>query len=67
MKDFHTSDYIDLGLAIAQAANPGKQLSLREIAAYCECSPETIARIERKALAKLRKALGISRKSYLFL
>lgn len=51
------SDRIDLGLAIAQACNPGKQLSLREIAAYCDCSHEVIARIERRALAKVRRAL----------
>jgi hypothetical protein len=51
------SERIDLGIAVAHALNPGRVLSLRDIASYADCSPETIAQIERKAMAKVREAL----------
>jgi DNA-directed RNA polymerase sigma subunit (sigma70/sigma32) len=54
-----TSERIDLGISIAHALNPGKQLSCGEIAAYADCSRTRIAEIERKALAKVRRLLRL--------
>jgi len=50
---------IDLGIAIAHALNPGKQLTCDQIAAYADCSRKRIHQIERKALAKVRRLLRV--------
>jgi DNA-directed RNA polymerase sigma subunit (sigma70/sigma32) len=48
-------DSIDLGLAILSVLRaPGEELTHEDIAAWCDCDHETIAQIERRALAKLR-------------
>jgi DNA-directed RNA polymerase sigma subunit (sigma70/sigma32) len=48
---------IDLGLAVARALNPGKQMTCEDIAAYANCSRNRIHQIEKRALAKVRKFL----------
>ena len=51
-------DRIDLGLAILSAVRvPGVRYTRVEIAAFCGCTPQGIAVIERKALRKLQKRL----------
>ncbi|MEO7933251.1 MAG: hypothetical protein ABIT76_08855 [Chthoniobacterales bacterium] len=51
-------DRIDLGLAISRTRLQRNQtVSLASLAAYCDCHPSTILRIERRALAKVRKAM----------
>ncbi len=46
---------IALGLAVLTSVNrEHKPLSLREIADVCECHPQAIHDIERRALQKLR-------------
>lgn len=53
-----TNKKIDLGLAISGATlPPGQCRQLREIAAFCGCTDEAIAWIERRALKKIRKAI----------
>lgn len=50
---------IDLGLAISGATlTPGETRTLREIAAYCNCTYEGIRRIEEKAMEKVRVKLA---------
>jgi hypothetical protein len=47
--------HIDLGLALlSQRTERGRRHTLKEIAAWCGCSLQGIAQIERRALAKLR-------------
>jgi hypothetical protein len=48
---------IDLGLALLSVAFLGQPLTLEDIAAWCDCEPSTIHRIERGAMLKLRRAL----------
>lgn len=49
---------IDLGLAISGATlEPGETRTLRDLAAYCDCTYEGIRRIEEKALEKVRARL----------
>lgn len=46
---------IDLGLAILSALRtPGEQLTVRDIAAWADCSPSYIHSLEQSALRKLR-------------
>lgn len=46
---------IGLGLALLSIARrPGEVLTLEDIAAWCDCPPSTIQRIERGALEKAR-------------
>jgi DNA-directed RNA polymerase sigma subunit (sigma70/sigma32) len=46
---------IALGLAVLSTVNTGGQaLSLRDIAEVCECHPQAIHDIEKRALRKLR-------------
>lgn len=40
------------------ARKPGEPLTLEDIAAWCDCPPSTIHRIERRALEKLRTQNG---------
>jgi DNA-directed RNA polymerase sigma subunit (sigma70/sigma32) len=48
----------DLGLALIDAVRaPGERLTLEEIAIWCDCTPQRIGEIERRALAKLRRRL----------
>lgn len=50
---------IDLGLAIlAVLRQPAVRYTVREIAAWCDCSPTTIINIEQRALRKIRKLIG---------
>ena len=52
---------IDLGLALLSVLRmPGEHLSLEDIAAWCDCPQQSIARIERRALRKLRQRLAES-------
>ena len=52
---------IDLGLALLSVLRqPGERLSLEDIAAWCDCPQQSIARIERRALRKLRQRLAES-------
>lgn len=47
-----------LGLAIsALSLHPGQSRSQKELARYCECSPQAIAEIEHRAAKKIRLAL----------
>ena len=47
-----------LGLALLSALRkPGERLTLEDIAAWCNCEPSTIQRIEMEALRKIRAAL----------
>jgi DNA adenine methylase len=47
-----------LGLALLSAlCKPGEELSLEDIAAWCDCSPSTIQRIEKAALKKARRLM----------
>ncbi len=46
---------IDVGLEILCACEVKNPMSLVEIAAYCDCTPERIAQIEQTALMKLRR------------
>jgi len=49
---------IDIGLAVASAVSPpGTQWSAQELAEVCGCSRKRIHQLERRAIAKLRKAL----------
>jgi hypothetical protein len=49
---------VDLGLAILEAISPpGKSHTCETIAAYCGCSRGYISAVERRAIAKLRRAL----------
>ena len=51
---------IDIGLAILSAIlPPGESVSIREIAAFCDCTPTCIWLIERRALQKLKKRLHV--------
>jgi len=44
-----------LGLALlAVLRKPGEELTLEDIAAWCDCRPSTIHRIEKAALKKAR-------------
>ena len=48
---------MDLGLALLQRrAVPGVPLTQQEIAAWAGCSKSTIWRIERRAIAKAKRA-----------
>ncbi|MEI8312045.1 MAG: helix-turn-helix domain-containing protein, partial [Verrucomicrobiota bacterium] len=50
---------MDLGLALLQRrAVPGVPLTQEEIAAWAGCSKSTIWRIERRAIAKAKRALA---------
>jgi hypothetical protein len=51
------SQRIDLGLELLSIAEPGIPHTQEEIAAWCDCTVRTIQHMERKALAKLRRAL----------
>jgi len=49
----------DLGLAIAACyAEPGVPMSCEQLAEFCGCSHQYMWQVEKKALRKLRKALG---------
>ena len=49
---------IAIGLAVLSVVNTGGQpLSLRDIADICECHPQAILDIERRAIRKLRYVL----------
>ena len=49
---------VDLGLALLSVLRrSGEALTAHDIAAWCDCSPQTISRIERRALAKVRRRL----------
>lgn len=49
---------IDLGLAVSRLSlQPGQRRTLKEIAAYCECTKEGIRQIENNAILKLRARL----------
>lgn len=51
-------DRIDLGLALLAArAKRGEQFSVDEMAAWCDCNPNTILNIQAKAMAKVRRGL----------
>lgn len=51
---------IDLGLAISGLTlRFGETRTLEEIAAYCGCSRQGVALIEKRALQKVRQRLGI--------
>ena len=53
------SDDIELGLAVLSAlAEPGRVYSHVEIAAFCDCTPQTIHNIEKRALANAKKLLS---------
>ncbi len=50
---------IDLGLAVISAVStPGLRWTQAAIAEVCNCTPQAIQQIERRALKKLRKRLG---------
>ena len=52
---------IDLGLALLSVLRkPGECLTLEDMAAWCDCPQQSIARIERRALRKLRQWLSES-------
>ncbi len=52
------SERINLGLAILSAlAEPHAQLSCEDIAAWCDCDPESVKNIEHKAIAAVRRAM----------
>ena len=54
-----TGPHIDLGLALlSMLRKPGERLSLTDIAAWRDCSHQSIARIEARALRKLRERLA---------
>lgn len=47
-----------LGLAVsALTLKPGQSRSQKELAAFCECSPQAIAETEHRACQKIRLAL----------
>ena len=49
---------IDLGLALLSVVRqPGVELTQADIAAWCDCSAQTILNIKRSALAKMRAKL----------
>ena len=49
---------IDLGLALLSVLRqPGECLTREDIAVWCDCRPQAIARIEQQALRKLRLRL----------
>lgn len=49
-----------LGIAIAHVTcMPGQRRTTVEIAAYADCSPSYIQKIEQKAMRKLRKRLAM--------
>ena len=49
------SGNIDLGLAlVAVLREPGVEITCEDLAAWCDCAPSTIHRIERRALEKIR-------------
>jgi hypothetical protein len=53
-----TSRRVDLGLAILSCMlKPGERLTLQDIAAWCDCRPSAILKIERRAMRKARKYL----------
>jgi DNA-binding XRE family transcriptional regulator len=55
------AERIDLGLALlSRAARRGVELSQEDLAAWCDCSFQTIGAIEAKALKKLRSRLALS-------
>jgi ribosome-binding protein aMBF1 (putative translation factor) len=48
-------DNVDIGLSIAlRHARRGQEMSHTQLAAFCNCAPATIARIEQQALLKMR-------------
>jgi len=57
---------LDLGLALLEVESfrrsigiePGAAMSAAQIAAVCGCSDETILRIQRRAMAKLKEAVA---------
>jgi hypothetical protein len=52
------TERINLGLDLAHLAlNPGERLTCEDLAAWCDCTQQTIMNIEASALSKLRKAL----------
>lgn len=52
------SERIDLGLAVlSTVAKPGEPLTWEDVAAWCDCHPEAIRQIERRALQKVRRRL----------
>lgn len=55
MRGKKKSERIALGLELlAAAARPAKRLTWADIAAWCECEPATIQKIEEGALRRLR-------------
>lgn len=60
-RDSSTTPYrtsIDLGLEVIEAVRgPGETLTLRDIAAVCECSFQRVYQLEQQAFRKLRKEL----------
>ncbi len=49
---------INLGISIAHATTmPGQRRTLAEIGYYADCSKETVRKIEKEALLKLRHRL----------
>lgn len=54
---------IDLGLAIIAALrHPGECLTQQDIAAWCGCTRQRIEQIEKQALRKIRRRLGLATK-----
>lgn len=50
---------IDLGIAISGATlEPGESRTLRDIADFCGCSHQAIARIEKNAIRKVKSRLA---------
>jgi DNA-directed RNA polymerase sigma subunit (sigma70/sigma32) len=62
------SERIDLGLELLAAlSEPGTCHTQETIAAYCDCTVESVRRMERIALKKLRRALrkrGLTKLEY---
>lgn len=56
MNSLEKSQRTDLGIASAHALNSRRRMTCDEIAAYCDCSRSRIQQIERRAMAKVRKA-----------
>jgi hypothetical protein len=51
-------DRTDLGLELMRKwAKPGVRYSCEDIAAWCDCNPQNIQRIEKRAMKKLAAAL----------
>lgn len=54
---------IDLGLALLSVVrHPGECLTQQDVAAWCGCSRQRIEQIEKQALRKIRRRLGLATK-----